>query len=194
MATGIIVGGSVRRFRTSCIFLSISFLSTCQPAPHRSPPIAPCAAPVVARGGWQLIERDGFSFQLPPRFHSPKQQEMGIDSWVESFVTSNRREYLSFDYGQWSGSIPPDSDAFTDYSACAESINGHPATIVTLRVRDSRMVALRGAYVAAASWRSPIVPGYHLTIWAQARDGHVLADYLTVLRTVRFGSSSDSTK
>jgi hypothetical protein len=184
----------VRRFRASCMFLSISFLSTCQAAAPAPPPVAPCAAPMAPRGAWQLVERDGFSFQLPPRFHSPKQQEMGIDSWVESFVTSDRREYLSFDYGQWSGSIPPDSDAFTDYSACAESINGHPAIIVTLRVRDTRMVALRGAYVAAASWRSPIVPGYHLTIWAQARDRHVLADYLAVLRTVSFRSSSDSTK
>jgi hypothetical protein len=184
----------VRRFLPGCIILGISLLASCAAHSHAPASVVPCAVPNVERTGWQLIERGEFSFELPSRFHPPKQPEMGVDSWVESFVTSNGREYLSFDYGQWSDPVAADSNRFTDYSACTDSINGHPATIVTLRVRDPRVVALRGPYVAAASWRSPIVPRLHFTIWAQARDSRVLADYLTVLRTVKFRDSSESAK
>jgi hypothetical protein len=141
---------------------------------------------MAGRGDWQLIDRGVFSFELPPRFRRPSGTGGGIDSWVESYSSPDGRQTVSFDYGQWSNELGPDSDDYSDFAACKDSIGGELATVVTLRIHDPKHKDRDGLYIAAAAWRSPVSPGAHLTIWTETRDPTSLNVLLTVLRTVKF--------
>lgn len=185
---------STRRSAILVVALGLLFTACGGPPASLQEPVSPCASHMNDRTNWKLIDKGFFSFELPSRFQVPSTNAVGADSWVGSYGTPNKEESVSFDYGQWSGEVTPDSSLYANYHACSETIGGHSATIVTLQVRDPRVIAMSGAYVAAASWKSPIAAPAHLTIWAQAHNSRDLAELLTVLRTVKFRKDSNAAK
>jgi hypothetical protein len=185
----------VRRYLIPCAAIGISLLPSCC-NPHHAAilPAAPCATPMVGRGDWQLIDRGVFSFELPPRFRRPSGTGGGIDSWVESYSSPDGRQTVSFDYGQWSDPLVPKRDEFSDFTSCEDSIGGKPATVVTLRIHDPKHKDRDGLYIAAAAWRSPVLPGALLTFWTESRDPASLNVLLTVLRTLKFRERPSTAK
>ena len=171
----------------SCTTAVVLSASCGGPRPVLAVPTAPCAPSIEAHPDWQLMDRGAFTFRLPPHFR--KQPGTGIDSWVESYASEDGDDEVEFDYGQWSSDLRPDSAVNEQYSACVDTIGGKPATIVTLRIRDSRVHKNERPYVAAATWRS-LTPSErvatHLTMMTQTRDARRLGDLLAVLRSVRF--------
>jgi len=188
-------GGSVRWYQIPCAAIGIALLPSCH-NPHHAAilPAAPCATPVAGRGDWKLIDRGDFAFELPPRFRRPAGPGGGIDSWVESYPSKDGRQTVSFEYGQWSNDLRPDSDEYSDFAACKDSIGGRPATVATLRIHDPKHKVRDGLYIAAAAWRSPVSPREHLTIWTETRDAKSLNVLLTVLRTVKFRERQGTAK
>lgn len=129
---------------------------------------------------------------LPPHFR--RLPGIGTDSWVEMYVSADEHDEVSFDYGQWSNDLRLDSDAFEQYSVCADTIGGRFATIVTLKIKKSLSHKEKRSYVAAASWRSLNPSGRiatHLTIWTQTSDARRLGTLLGVLHSVRFPHQGD---
>jgi hypothetical protein len=185
----------VRRHLFLLAAIGISILPSCRNSHHASIlPAAPCASPMVGRGEWQLIDRGVFSFELPPRFRRPAGPGGGIDSWVESYPSPDGRQTVSFDYGQWSDPLVPKRDEFSDFTSCEDSIGRRQATVVTLRIHDPEHKDRDGLYIAAAAWRSPVMPGAHLTLWTESRDPALLNVLLTVLRTVKFREQPGTAK
>jgi hypothetical protein len=178
-------GDSVRRYLIPCAAMSMSLLPSCRNPRHTSMfPIAPCGTPMVPRGDWQLIDRGDFSFELPPSFR--RRAGTGIDSWVESYSSRDGRETVSFDYGQWSNPLLPDSETDFDFATCQDSIGGKPATVVIHRIHDPKHQDSDGWYIAVAAWRSPVTSRAHLTLSTATREPSSLNVLLTVLRTVKF--------
>jgi hypothetical protein len=149
----------------------------------------PCEPPVAPHADWQPMDRDAFSFMLPPHFR--RLPATGIDSWVEMYVSFDKQDEVSFDYGQWSNDLRPDSDAYEQYSVCADTIGGRFATIVTLKIKKAPSHKEKRPYVAAATWRSLNLSrriATHLTIWTQTDDARRLGTLLAVLHSVRFAT------
>ena len=138
------------------------------------------------------MDRKAFAFTLPPHFR--RLPATGIDSWVEMYASADDQDEISFDYGQWSNDLRPDSDQYEQYSACADTIGGWPATIVTLRIKKAISHKEKRPYVAAATWRSLNPSGRmvtHLTFWTQTSDVRRLGSLLAVLRSVRLPARVD---
>ncbi len=172
------------------VVLPLLLLIACQRAvdPDAATTTA-CPAPVTDTAGWSVVERDAFSFRLPPAFESVDAQ--GIDSDVALFRTADGRSEISFDLGWYSNDLRNDPSVYVSYDACAAEVGGHPALIVTGRLQRPDSMGVR-RYFAAAAWRDidharganeqPL----HLTLWTETQDSSRLAPLNAVLRTVRF--------
>jgi hypothetical protein len=171
------------------IAIAVGPLASCAARADSSVLPRPCPAPNVATANWSTIRESGFSFKLPAGYERIPVQ--GIDSNVGRFRNAAKDAEVSFDWGWYSNNLANDPTTFSSYSACAETIGGRAATVVTGVLRGGDRA---GHYVAAATWRD-IYNGenpVHLTIWNTTRDPAHLAELLGMLRTVEFAARGSS--
>lgn len=146
-----------------------------------------CPAPAADTAGWQLIERPGFSFRVPPDFEAVAVQ--GIDSQVEQYEAPANQAVVHLDRGWYSNDLHHDPDVFAQYESCSATIGGHPALVVTGVLRSD---SAHAPHVAAATWRDvPALRGdsqqpVHLTMWGEVRDTTRMADVVAILHSVQF--------
>jgi hypothetical protein len=98
-------------------------------------------APEVSLNAWEVVDREDFSFRLPPGFE--KTDAIPIDSDAASYTRGANA--LSYDYGLYSGpwSASPNKPV-SDVTEVRTWLGGRPAQLVSYR--------LDGRYVVRAWW------------------------------------------
>ena len=176
------------RTRKGVALLVAAWCAACAPA-NRISPLPPCPTPPIDITSWELVERQQFSFHLPPGFQQVPAQ--GIDSDVSRYEADAGASMISFDLGWYSNELREDPARYADYRQCREMIGGRRATVITTRLQNTGSPAEDGRLVAAATWRN--IGGapdtsrtkVHLTVWSATRDAERLPQLLAMLRTVR---------
>lgn len=173
----------------SVTLATATLLLGCRTSPESTTDaLSQCVPFALDTAGWEVVERNAFTFRVPPDFREASVQ--GIDSDVARFEAAGGGAAVSTDLGWYSNDLSHDPGVYEEYESCAAVIGGRPALLVTGTLRErSASGAVR--YVAAAAWRD-ILPGgdedmpVHLTMWGEVQDSSRFQDVLTVLHTVRF--------
>lgn len=117
------------------VLLASTMLAGCSDTVTDLDPAGPCARPGIATDSWEVVDRSGFNFRLPPGFTDLEVQP--IDSDVMVFELGEGDAFLSFDFGIYTGEL-------TDFD-CSVDIDGTEARLA-IRETDDRMVV-------TARWR-----------------------------------------
>lgn len=99
-------------------------------------PSGPCLAPGLDTSSWDVVDRAGFDFRLPPGFVDLQLQP--IDSDAQAYELGDGEAFLTYDFGFYTADL-------TDF-VCSVDIGGHPAR-VSLREEA-------GTTYVTARWRS----------------------------------------
>lgn len=137
-------------------------------------PEGPCAFPDLDVSGWELVERPGFSFRIPPGFEKLDLQP--IDSDAARFETAVGASSLSYDFGFFS------TDIDEDEADCTARIGGFDARLIVVNTQDRRTVS---AFWPELPHEGP-GPGDELTLRmdGEAANAEVLARVMAAIASV----------
>ncbi len=155
--------------------------------PHPQVWVPPCPAPRINISSWVRVDCQGFSFLLPRDFR--KVEVQGKDSYVGSYEAPDSTGRISFGFGAFSDPLDR-FDGFSRYGSCFEVIGGKEARVISAVRMDGDFPQVFRYYLGAA-WRD-VTPSLGLTFWGETKNLKQVERLLTVLRTVRFDSRSDS--
>lgn len=145
-------------------------------APEDLPP--ELLAPTLSVEAWDRVQRDGFSFALPPGFE--KMAGVPIDS--DAAVYARGEDGLHYDYGAYTGPWRAQSHvAASDVKEAWVRLAGHTAQLVSFR--------LDGRYVVRGWWEDverSAVGDVHLLVRGEADTVVGREELLAVLHSVRF--------
>ena len=134
--------------------------------------------PPLSVGAWEQVQRDGFSFALPPGFQ--KESGIPIDSDAATYVRGD--DALHYDFGVYTGPwwAQPHIPA-TDVKQAWVKLAGREAQLVSYR--------LDGRYVVRAWWEEvgrSAVGDVHLLVRGESATAAGREELLAVLHSVRF--------
>lgn len=92
-----------------------------------------CAFPDLDVSGWEVVDRPGFSFRIPPGFEKLDLQP--IDSDAARYETQDGASSLSYDFGFFSADIDEDE------ADCTARIGGFDARVAVVNTQDRRTVS-----------------------------------------------------
>lgn len=169
--------------RAAALLVSLAVLGGCQGRDLLAPEDLPSGFedPALNLTGWERIERDGFSFALPPGFE--RESGIPIDSDAATYAHALRGDVLHHDYGPYTGPWEAHRHPFdVDAEVVRVELAGRTAQLVSYR-QDDR-------YVVQAWWEGvapfPGVGEIHLLLRGSAATGEGREALLAVIHSVRF--------